>query len=101
MEQSAFEKYLVANGIKHIGITRFQSPTGVEVTLEQLLGSHSFKGFIDGFNGKPLQIIPDPKESLIILPKSGRIKYTLEAREVLLPRFEYIREYALGKSARH
>lgn len=90
MEQSAFESYLIANEIKPIGITRFQSPTGVEVTLEQLLGSYSFKGFNDGFNGKPMEIIQDPKESLIILPKTGRVKYTSEAKEVLLPRFEYI-----------
>ncbi len=101
MEQSAFESYLIANDIKHIGITRFQSPLGVEVTLEELLHSYSFKGFNDGFNGKPLEFITDPKESLIILPKTGGIKYTSEAKEVLLPRFEYIREYALGKSARY
>lgn len=101
MEQSTFESYLKANEIKHIGITRFQSPTGVEVTLENLLHSSSFQGFNDGFNGKPLKVIPDPQESLIILPKTGKVRYSLQAREVILPRFEYIREYALGRSFRN
>jgi len=101
MEQSTFESYLIANEIKHIGITRFQSPTGVEVSLEDLLHSHSFKGFNDGFNGKPMEINPDIRSVLIILPKSDYVDYTSKAKEVLLPCFEYIREYALGKSARH
>lgn len=100
MGQSVFENYLRVNEIEHVGITRFRSPLGVEITLEELLHSHSFQGFNDGYYGKPMQISPDPRSVLIILPKNNYTDYTSEAKQVLLPRFEYIREYALGKSAR-
>ena len=101
MEQNIFENYLKVNKIKPISLKKFQSPLGIEVTLENLLHSDSFNGFNDGFSGKSMQISSDPENLFVILPKTGKIKYNLEAKEMILRRFEYIREYALGMSLRN